>query len=115
MPTIIDADGHIVEPREIWEEYTESAYRDGVIQIARDSEGIDCLRINGEIRRDRNMTIAAACTPGGLSEPNKARTMGWNKSDASSPSIRALSTSANDALSPEAYRNTRSMSALGWN
>ena len=42
-------------------------------------------------------------------------TMGWNKSDASSPSIRALSTSANDALSPEAYRNTKSMSALGWN
>ena len=80
MATIIDADGHIVEPRAVWEEYTESAYREGVIQIARDSEGIDCLRINGEIRRDRNMTIAAACTPGGLSEPHKARTMGVERS-----------------------------------
>ena len=79
MATIIDADGHIVEPRAVWEEYTESAYREGVIQIARDSEGIDCLRINGEIRRDRNMAIAAACTPGGLSDPHKARTMSWDE------------------------------------
>ena len=91
MATIIDADGHVVEPRAVWEEYTESAYREGVIQIARDSEGIDCMRINGEIRRDRNMTIAAACTPGGLSEPHKARTMSWDEvpRDGYDPHVRA--------------------------
>ena len=54
-----DADGHLLEPRSIWEEYTEPAYREQVIQIAKDREGIDCLKINGELRRDRNMAIAA--------------------------------------------------------
>lgn len=78
MATIIDADGHLLEPPSIWEEYTEPAYREQVIQIAKDREGIDCLKINGELRRDRNMAIAAACTPGGLSDPHKARTMSWD-------------------------------------
>jgi hypothetical protein len=30
MARIIDADGHITEPRVLWEQYTESAYRDRV-------------------------------------------------------------------------------------
>jgi hypothetical protein len=64
MATIIDADGHLLGPRSIWEEYTESAYRERVIQIAKDREGIDCSKINGNLRRDSNMAIAAACTPG---------------------------------------------------
>ncbi|HKA54110.1 MAG TPA: amidohydrolase, partial [Candidatus Binatia bacterium] len=79
MATIIDADGHILEPRSVWEEYTEPAYRDRVIQIVRDTDGIDKMKINGEIRGDRNMAIAAACTPGGLSDPYKARTMSWDE------------------------------------
>jgi len=79
MATIIDADGHILEPRSVWEEYTEPAYRDRVIQIVRDTDGIDKMKINGEIRGDRNMAIAAACTPGGLSDPHKARTMSWDE------------------------------------
>ena len=79
MATIIDADGHILEPRSVWEEYTESAYRDRVIQIVRDIDGIDKMKINGEIRGDRNMAIAAACTPGGLSDPHRARTMSWDE------------------------------------
>ena len=77
MTTIIDGDGHILEPAMIWKEYTESAYRDRVIQIAQDKDGIDRLKINGELRIDPNMAIAAACTPGGLSDPHKARTMPW--------------------------------------
>jgi predicted TIM-barrel fold metal-dependent hydrolase len=79
MATIVDADGHILEPRSVWEEYTEPAYRDRVIQIVRDNDGIDKMKINGEIRGDRNMAIAAACTPGGLSDPHKARTMSWDE------------------------------------
>ena len=50
MARIIDADGHILEPPSVWQEYTEPAYRDGVIQIFRDQDGIDKLKINGEIR-----------------------------------------------------------------
>ena len=79
MAQIIDADGHILEPPSVWQEYTEPAYRDGAIQIFRDRDGIDKLRINGQVRHDRNMAIAAACTPGGLSDPHKARTMGWDE------------------------------------
>ncbi|MEW6300056.1 MAG: amidohydrolase family protein [Thermodesulfobacteriota bacterium] len=79
MATIIDADGHILEPRSVWQEYTEPAYRDRVIQIVRDTDGIDKLKIDGEIRGDRNMAIAAACTPGGLSDPRRARTMSWDE------------------------------------
>ena len=75
MVSIIDSDGHLLEPPSVWEEYTEPAYRAQVIQIAKDAEGIDCLKINGELRRDRTMAIAAACTPGGMSDAHKARTM----------------------------------------
>ena len=32
MARIIDADGHIVEPRKLWEEYVEPEFRDRVIQ-----------------------------------------------------------------------------------
>ena len=78
MATIIDADGHLLEPPRVWEEYTEPAYRAQVIQIAQDAEGVDCLKINGELRRDRNMAIAAACTPGGMSDAQRARTMSWD-------------------------------------
>ena len=79
MTTIIDADGHLLEPPSVWQEYTEPAYRTQVIQIAKDTEGIDCLKINGELRRDRNMAIAAACTPGGMSDAQRARTMSWDE------------------------------------
>ena len=50
MTTIIDADGHLLEPPSVWQEYTEPAYRTQVIQIAKDAEGIDGLKINGELR-----------------------------------------------------------------
>ena len=79
MATIIDADGHLLEPPRVWEEYTEPAYRAQVIQIAKDAEGVDCLKINGELRRDRHMAIAAACTPGGMSDAHRARTMSWDE------------------------------------
>ena len=79
MATIIDADGHLLEPPSVWQEYTEPAYRAQVIQIAKDAEGVDCLKINGELRRDRNMAIAAACTPGGMSDAQRARTMSWDE------------------------------------
>lgn len=79
MTHVIDADGHLLEPPTIWEDYTEPAYRSEVIQIAKDKRGIDCLKINGELRQDKNMAIAAACTPGGMSDAQKARTMSWDE------------------------------------
>jgi hypothetical protein len=48
MSQIIDSDGHIVEPRSVWEEYTEPAFREKMIQIRRNRDGVDELWIDGE-------------------------------------------------------------------
>ncbi len=38
---IIDADGHVTEPRALWEEFAEPAFRDRVIQVRQTAEGED--------------------------------------------------------------------------
>jgi predicted TIM-barrel fold metal-dependent hydrolase len=78
MPKVIDADGHIVEPPSVWQEYTEPAYRDRVIQIRRSQEGVDELWIDGENRSSPSLSIAAACIPGGLAEAERARKLTWD-------------------------------------
>ncbi len=75
MTPIIDADGHIVEPRALWQEYTESAFRDRIPQIVADSEGIDRVKVEGELFSRGVITPAAMCIPGGLSEAQQARTL----------------------------------------
>lgn len=40
MAKVIDADGHVVEPRAVWTEYTEPEFRDRVIQIRRNDDGL---------------------------------------------------------------------------
>jgi len=78
MTPIIDADGHIVEPRALWQEYTESAFRDRIPQIVADSEGIDRVKVEGELFSRGVITPAAMCIPGGLSEAQQARTLSWD-------------------------------------
>lgn len=74
MAKIVDADGHIVEPSAIWEEYTEPEYRDRMIQIRRNRDGIDEFWINGERRRPLGTSIAAPMIPGGFLDPNHVAT-----------------------------------------
>jgi hypothetical protein len=45
MTKIIDADGHIVEPRTFWQDYIEPRFRDRLPRIAKDSEGIDRIAV----------------------------------------------------------------------
>ncbi|MGH7932565.1 MAG: amidohydrolase family protein [Candidatus Binataceae bacterium] len=78
MASVIDADGHITEPRSVWLEYAEEAWRDRVLQVVRDYDGIDKLKVDGEIRTHEGRTFAAGCVPGGLSDPEKARTLSWD-------------------------------------
>lgn len=78
MGRIIDADGHIVEPRVLWEEYTEPAYRDRVIQVRRNRDGVDEFWINGERRRGVGGSVAASVIPGGFLDPERARTASWD-------------------------------------
>ena len=41
MTTIIDADGHVTEPRALWEEFADPAYRDRIIQVKTAANGED--------------------------------------------------------------------------
>jgi predicted TIM-barrel fold metal-dependent hydrolase len=78
MDRIIDADGHIVEPHRLWDEYVEPAYRDRVIQVRRNSQGIDEFWINGERRRGVGGSVAASMIPGGFLSPERARNASWD-------------------------------------
>lgn len=43
----VDADGHILEPATLWEEYLEERYKDRALRIRRDDEGFEYLELNG--------------------------------------------------------------------
>ncbi len=43
----VDADGHVLEPITLWEEYLEREYRDRAIKIENDDEGFEYLEIAG--------------------------------------------------------------------
>ncbi len=56
---VIDCDGHILEPPDLWETYLEPAYRDRALRIRVGDDGFEHLEIDG-----RPSTIAR---PGQLS------------------------------------------------
>src|SRR6267142_3680821 len=43
---VIDADGHILEPADLWEKYTELKYRDRAIRIRVGDDGYEYLEID---------------------------------------------------------------------
>ncbi len=43
----VDADGHILEPPDLWETYLEERYRDRALRIRVDDEGYEYLEIDG--------------------------------------------------------------------
>ncbi len=44
----IDADGHILEPPDLWENYLEEKYRSRAIHIRRDQQGMEYLEYDGK-------------------------------------------------------------------
>ena len=44
---IIDADGHVLEPADLWEEYLETRYRDRGIHVRVDGAGLEYLEVDG--------------------------------------------------------------------
>ena len=50
MPRMItvDADGHVLEPRDTWQKYLEPALRDRAIRIVEDDEGIEVLMVDDQ-------------------------------------------------------------------
>src|SRR4029453_14525965 len=46
---IIDADGHILEPVDIWEKYIDPAYRERAPKMIIDTDGKERLLIEGKV------------------------------------------------------------------
>ena len=77
MSRIIDADGHVAEPSVVWEEYTEPAFRERVIQVRPSGDGPDDLWIDGVNLTAGNLNVAATCIPGGLADAERAQRARW--------------------------------------
>lgn len=63
---VIDADGHICETRELWQEYVPGAFREHTIRMERSDGGRDQLWINGA---PTFSNAARACVPAGMADP----------------------------------------------
>jgi predicted TIM-barrel fold metal-dependent hydrolase len=48
MSLVVDADGHILEPRNTWIDYIDPRFRDRAIRIERDAKGEEVLLIDGK-------------------------------------------------------------------
>jgi hypothetical protein len=44
---VIDADGHILEPPDVWEKYIDPRFRDRAIRIRLNKEGQEYLELDG--------------------------------------------------------------------
>ena len=70
---VIDADGHITEPPEVWQEYAEPGYRARVIRLERGEKDRDEMWVEGKRRPHSNP--APASIPGGMRDRN--RKLNW--------------------------------------
>ena len=46
--SVIDAHGHVLEPKDLWENYLESKYKDRAIRFEKTKEGVDYLVFDGK-------------------------------------------------------------------
>ncbi len=63
----VDADGHILEPPDLWERYLEPQYRDRALRFVTDDRGLEALEIGGKpsvmSRRGMPSTLGAMGDP----------------------------------------------------
>jgi predicted TIM-barrel fold metal-dependent hydrolase len=64
----VDADGHILEPPDLWETYLEPKYRDRALRVVRDENGLEELSIGGE--RSRMSRKGFPSTLGAMGDPD---------------------------------------------
>ena len=77
----VDADGHILEPSDLWEKYIDPKFRDVALRIVKDENGLDELQICTAYRCN-GQTITEM--PGDTSqfakcEPVYERVAGWTQ------------------------------------
>jgi predicted TIM-barrel fold metal-dependent hydrolase len=61
FPGGVDADGHVLEPPDLWERYLEPELRDRALRIRKDAQGLEYLEIDG-----RSSKILRGGFPAGL-------------------------------------------------
>ena len=66
----VDADGHVLEPPDLWETYLEPRYRDRALLIVRDENGLEELEIGG--RRSKMSRKGFPATLGAMGAPDLA-------------------------------------------
>ncbi len=64
----VDADGHILEPADLWENYLEKKYLDRALRIQVDDDGLEYLEINGQ--PSRRTTKGSLAIMGAMGEEN---------------------------------------------
>ena len=64
----VDADGHILEPPDLWETYLEPKYRDRALRIVTDEHGLEELEIGG--RRSTMSRKGFPSTLGAMGDPD---------------------------------------------
>jgi predicted TIM-barrel fold metal-dependent hydrolase len=55
----VDADGHVLEPRDTWQKYLEPKYRPDAIRIEKDDRGIECLLVENKVHPALYGTLGA--------------------------------------------------------
>lgn len=50
-PAVVDSDGHILEPPDLWEQYLEPKYRDRAIRVRVDNRGWEYVEIDKQMSR----------------------------------------------------------------
>jgi predicted TIM-barrel fold metal-dependent hydrolase len=64
----VDADGHILEPPDLWERYLEPRYRDRALRVVLDEAGLEELEIGGE--RSKMSRRGFPSTLGAMGDPD---------------------------------------------
>src|SRR2546427_7381962 len=69
----VDADGHVLEPPDLWDRCLEARFRDRPMGIRRDAEGLEYLEIAGRpskmVRRNLPQGLGAMDLIGGIPTP----------------------------------------------
>ena len=66
----VDADGHILEPPDVWETYIDPAYRDRALRFRTDENGLEELEIDG--RRSKLTRKGSLSVLGAMGDPELA-------------------------------------------
>ncbi len=77
----VDADGHVLEPPDLWERYLEPRYRERALRIRKDAKGLEYLEIDGKpsklVARGMPAGLGAMDRIGGIKLERKKTGLGY--------------------------------------